>query len=507
MGKRLISIILLIFLSLPMFTVVASASSSKTITCTKYSYATCSGEVTTTTSHVVCSIGGEDESLIKWTCKKCGATGSFGACAHSHPTSNPTEHTAKIYTNNTYGYSGTSQTFTVYPLTIAASDGIKYSVSVTGATVTDYVRGGAIVTIGVSDVPSGYSVKAESEVGTYIFTGSYSFSMPRSSCTVQLSATTECNTYVGQIIRGPARTQFYYYSSDYFDITGIRYSNPNGTYYYESGGFISKSINGSLKIGNNTYDCSAWGETTDTTGSSPYVYANTHSSGDDWYGTFIDTNILNTESLSITYTPSAQDIANGVKVGYLSEFGKLSSFTKPTSSVTFSCKWFVIYIPRDMRTIVDPTSSFSSTSVTKKYGDLAFSAGFTTNSDGTLSYTSSNASVATVSSTGSITITGVGSTTITASTAETSSYYADSKTMTLTVSKGTISVSKKPSASSIQYGQTLSSSTITGGSTKNQAGNSVTGAWSWKSPATVPNAGTTSFAVIFTPSDTINYNY
>ena len=485
-----------------MFTVVASASSSKTITCTKYSYETCSGEVTTTTSHVVCSIGGEGKSLIKWTCKKCGATGSFGACAHSHPTSNPTEHTAKIYTNNTYGYSGTSQTFTVYPLTIIASDGITYSVSIAGATVTDYVRGGAGIKISVDNVPSGYRVKAVSDVGTYIFTGNYSFSMPYSSCTVQLSATTEYGTYVGTISRGPAKTQFYYFGSDYFDIIGNTYSYPGGV-YYESGGFVSKSISGSLETESTTYDCSSWNESTDATP----IYANTHSSGDNWYGTFIDRYTSNDGVYTYTYTPSSQDIANGVKVGYLSEFGKLSSFTKPTSSVTFSCKWFVIYIPRDMYTIIDPTSSFSSTSVAKKYGDLAFSAGFTTDSDGTLSYSSSNKSVATISSSGSITITGVGSTTITASTAETSSYYADSKTMTLTVSKGTISVSKKPSASSIQYGQTLASSTITGGSTKNQAGNSVTGAWSWKSPTTTPNAGTTSFTVIFTPSDTTNYNY
>lgn len=507
MRKKLLSIVLLLpFFLFSLSTVVASASGSKTITCTTYSYQTCSGEVTTTTSHVVCSIGGEGKSLIKWTCKKCGATGSFGACAHSHPTSNPTEHTAKIYTNNTYGYSGTSQTFTVYPLTIIASDGITYSVSVTGATTTDYVRGGASVTISVDNVPPGYRVKAESEVGTYIFTGSYSFSMPRSSCTVQLLATTEYGTYVGQIIRGPGKTQFYYYGSDYFDITGNTYPYPGGV-YYESGGFVSKSISGSLETGSTTYDCSSWDETIDTTGYSPYVYANTHSSGDNWYGTFIDRYTSNDGVYTYTYTPSSQDIANGVKVGYLSKFGKLSSFTKPTSSVTFSCKWFVIYIPRDMHTIVDPTSSFSSTSATKKYGDLAFSAGFTTDSNGTLSYSSSNTSVATISSSGLITITGVGSTTITASTAETSSYYADSKTMALTVSKGTISVSTKPSASSIQYGQTLASSTITGGSTKNQAGNSVAGAWLWKSPTTVPNAGITSFTVIFIPSDTVNYNY
>ena len=151
---------------------------------------------------------------------------------------------------------------------------------------------------------------------------------------------------------------------------------------------------------------------------------------------------------------------------------------------------------------VDPTSSFSSTSVTKKYGDLTFS----TNSDGTLSYVSSNTSVATVSSTGTITIKGVGSTTITASTTETSSYFADSKTMTLTVNKGTLSVSINPTVTAIEYGQTIASSGVSGGTVKDQAGNTITGGiWSWQSPNTKPTGiGTVSCVVVYTLNN-VNY--
>lgn len=156
--------------------------------------------------------------------------------------------------------------------------------------------------------------------------------------------------------------------------------------------------------------------------------------------------------------------------------------------------------------IVDPTSSFASTAVTKKYGDVAFSAGFTTDSDGTVSYSSSNQNVATISSTGAITIKGVGTTTITASTSETASYCADSKTMTLTVTKGTLSVSAIPTATSIQYGQTISSSNISGGTIKDQANNTITGGtWSWKSPNTTPSgAGTIQCVAVYTLN---NSNY
>lgn len=101
--------------------------------------------------------------------------------------------------------------------------------------------------------------------------------------------------------------------------------------------------------------------------------------------------------------------------------------------------------------------------------------GFTTNSDGTISYSSSNTSVATVASNGTITITGVGSATITASTAATSSYNADSKTMTLTVSKGNLTVKTSPTPTAINYGQKLSTSVLSGGSAVNSSGSNVGG--------------------------------
>ncbi len=66
--------------------------------------------------------------------------------------------------------------------------------------------------------------------------------------------------------------------------------------------------------------------------------------------------------------------------------------------------------------------------------------------------------------------------------------------------KTTPTVSVWPTASAITYGQTLASSTLTGGSA------SVSGSFSWTTPTTAPGAGTPNEGVTFTPSDTTDYN-
>jgi hypothetical protein len=71
---------------------------------------------------------------------------------------------------------------------------------------------------------------------------------------------------------------------------------------------------------------------------------------------------------------------------------------------------------------------------------------------------------------------------------------------TLTVNKATPTVSAWPTASAITYGQTLASSTLTGGTA------SVGGTFAWTTPGTTPGAGSPSESVTFTPSDTTDYN-
>jgi len=81
-----------------------------------------------------------------------------------------------------------------------------------------------------------------------------------------------------------------------------------------------------------------------------------------------------------------------------------------------------------------PTLSFASSSVSKTTTDSAFTNTLTKKTDGTVTFSSSNTSVATVnSSSGQVTIKGVGTTTITANAAEGANYKAGSASYVLKV--------------------------------------------------------------------------
>ena len=64
----------------------------------------------------------------------------------------------------------------------------------------------------------------------------------------------------------------------------------------------------------------------------------------------------------------------------------------------------------------------------------------------------------------------------------------------------TPSITTAPTASAIIYGQTLASSTLSGGAA------SVPGTFAWTTPGTLPALGTTAQAVTFTPTDLANYS-
>ena len=68
------------------------------------------------------------------------------------------------------------------------------------------------------------------------------------------------------------------------------------------------------------------------------------------------------------------------------------------------------------------------------------------------------------------------------------------------VNQATATVTTWPTASAITYGQTLASSTLSGGAA------TPVGSFAFTSPATKPNAGTAAQAVTYTPTDTGNYN-
>jgi len=78
-------------------------------------------------------------------------------------------------------------------------------------------------------------------------------------------------------------------------------------------------------------------------------------------------------------------------------------------------------------------------------------------------------------------------------------YQTVTTSVNVTVSKATPLITTKPSATAIHTGQTLASSTLSGGKA------SVPGAFAFTKPTTVPAAGTSSQGVTFTPTDTGDY--
>ncbi len=101
---------------------------------------------------------------------------------------------------------------------------------------------------------------------------------------------------------------------------------------------------------------------------------------------------------------------------------------------------------------VAPSVSFAESSVTAKYGD-AVEQQATTNSDGAISYTSSNTDVATVDAeTGEVTIKAVGTVTITANVAATDNFTAGEATYTLTINKGQAVITLNTLTNTVQVG-------------------------------------------------------
>ena len=98
---------------------------------------------------------------------------------------------------------------------------------------------------------------------------------------------------------------------------------------------------------------------------------------------------------------------------------------------------------------------------------------------------------------------GTQSESVTFSPADSTAYNSVTTNISVQVNKATPSVTW-PTASAIAYGQTLTSSTLSGGSSV--SGNTpVPGTFAFTTPSTAPSAGTQSESVTFTPNDSTDY--
>jgi alpha-tubulin suppressor-like RCC1 family protein len=87
---------------------------------------------------------------------------------------------------------------------------------------------------------------------------------------------------------------------------------------------------------------------------------------------------------------------------------------------------------------------------------------------------------------------------------DTANYNTVTTSVSVTVSRATPTINPGLSASAIAFGQSLSSSSLSGSA--RVSGTAVAGTFAFTTPSTAPNAGTASQNVTFTPTETANYN-
>lgn len=153
-------------------------------------------------------------------------------------------------------------------------------------------------------------------------------------------------------------------------------------------------------------------------------------------------------------------------------------------------------------TIAKAAQTISIGAVTgKKYGDAAFTLTASGGSGtGAITFTVPDDNGVLTLSGSTATIVGAGTVTVTATKAESANHNSVTATKTITVNKAAAPAITYPTAAGVSYGQTLSESALTGGSTEY-------GCFAWTNDSTVPTVSNSGYEVTFTPSAATEANY
>ena len=151
------------------------------------------------------------------------------------------------------------------------------------------------------------------------------------------------------------------------------------------------------------------------------------------------------------------------------------------------------------------TISFATTTITKTYGDAAFTNGITNSGDGSITWGSSNTTIATVNTSGKVTIKQAGSCTISATTTSTTNctYSTTAASYSLTVNKAAGSVTTTPTAKNPDWTGSALALVNAGSGTGTMMYKLGSGSWGTSIP-TATNAG--SYTVYYKASASTNYN-
>ena len=210
---------------------------------------------------------------------------------------------------------------------------------------------------------------------------------------------------------------------------------------------------------------------------------------------------------SITYSSSNTSVATvsstGVVTGVAAGTATITATAAQTTTYSQATATYTVTVTP--KTLLTATVSFSNPTTSVYVGNNVTNVA-TTTSDGSITYSSSNESVATVDATGVVTGVGAGTAVITASVPATENYNSASATYTITVNRQSQTVSFAQSALTLEEGETGSNvATTTGdGSITYQSGNTSVATVDANGTVTAVAAGTA--IVTATAAQTTLYN-
>jgi hypothetical protein len=232
------------------------------------------------------------------------------------------------------------------------------------------------------------------------------------------------------------------------------------------------------------------------TGTGPKAYS--IRSSVDGFATDVVTNSMVTNTWAMYAAPVAIALSNGTNTIRIYGYDGAGSPTAGTAN------WRIDDLTLALAAGVGPTPTpptITSTNAFSGTVGVAFSNDVTATGDAPIGFSGTALPGGlSVASGGAITGTPTAAGPFNAILTATNAAGTTNQAVTFTIAKGTVSITTPPTASGLVQGQTLASSTLSGGSA------SVPGTFAWTDSSIIPPVGTTSYGVTFTPTDAANYN-
>jgi hypothetical protein len=234
-----------------------------------------------------------------------------------------------------------------------------------------------------------------------------------------------------------------------------------------------------------------------STGTGPAAYSIRSSA--DGFAADLATNTLTTNSTwAMNVAPVAIALSNGTNTIRIYGFNGSGSPSANTAN------WRIDDLTLALAAGVGPTPTpptITSTNAFTGTVGVAFSNDVTATGDAPIGFSGTALPGGlSVASGGAITGTPTAAGPFNATLTATNAAGTTNQAVTFTIAKGAVSITTPPTASGLVQGQTLASSTLSGGSA------SVPGTFAWTDSSIIPPVGTTSYGVTFTPTDAANYD-